>query len=168
MNTLTIIEENCKTLAEQRAQLRRRYEAKLKAMLAVNAEHDETIRRLQAECTVTRTALLANLETGRELFKRPKSRGFHGITVGFEKQRCSITMPDETILVDRITKLLPAAQAESVLDRSVSLIRAAFKKLPREALQKLGCSLVSGADRPIVHANDDDIEALVQKSVGEV
>ena len=166
MNTLNIIEDHCKTLAEQRAHLRRRYEAKLKAVLAVNAEHDEAIRRLQAECTVTRAALLANLEAGRELFKRPKSRGFHGITVGFEKQRCTVTMPEESILVDRITKLLPTAQAESVLDRSVSLIRAAFKKLPRETLQKLGCSVVSGADRPIVHANDDDIEALVQKAVG--
>jgi hypothetical protein len=167
MNTLNIIEGNCKTLAEQRAHLRRRYEAKLKAMLAVNAEHDEAIRRLQAECTVTRAALLANLEAGRELFKKPKSRGFHGITVGFEKQRCTVTMPEESILVDRIAKLLPAAQAESVLDRSVSLIRAAFKKLPRETLQRLGCSVVSGADRPIVHANDDDIEALVERAVGE-
>lgn len=166
MNTLTRIEENCKNLAEQRAHLRRRYETKQKAILAVNTEHDEAIRRLQAECTVTRATLLANLEAGRELFKKPKSRGFHGITVGFEKERCSVTMPDEVILVDRIVKLLPAAQAESVLDRSVSLIKAAFKKLPHETLQKLGCSVVSGADRPIVHANDDDIEALVERSVG--
>jgi hypothetical protein len=153
MKILTIIEDNCKTLAEQRAQLRRRYEAKLKAMLAVNAEHDEAIRRLQADCTVTRAALLAQLETGREFFKK--------------KERGTVTMPEETILVDRIAKLLPAAQAETVLDRSVSLIKAAFKKLPRETLQKLGCSIVSGADRPIVHANDDDIEALVHKTVGE-
>ena len=116
---------------------------------------------------MTRATLLSNLEAGREFFKKPKSRAFHGITVGFEKQRCSLLMPDESILVDRITKLLPAPQAESVLDRSVSLIKAAFKKLPRETLQKLGCSLMSGADRPIVHTNDDDIEALVQKSVGE-
>jgi len=167
MNTLTIIEGNCKTLAEQRAHLRRRYEAKQKAILAVNAEHDETIRRLQADCTVTRAALLANLEAGRELFRKPKSFGFHGITVGFEKQRCTVTMPDEAILVDRIAKLLPAAQAETVLDRSVSLIKAAFKKLPRETLQWLGCSIVSGADRPVIYANDDDIEALVQKAAGD-
>ena len=166
MKILTIIEDNCKTLAEQRAQLRRRYEAKQQAVLAVNAEHDEAIRRLQAECTVTRTALLAHLEAGRELFKKPKSRGFHGITVGFEKERCTVTMPEESILVDRIAKLLPAAQAETVLDRSVSLIKAAFKKLPRETLQKLGCSIVSGADRAIVHTNDDDIEALVGRAVG--
>ena len=108
MNTLTIIENNCKTLAEQRAQLRRHYEAKMKAVLAVNAAHDEAIRRWQAACTGTRATLLANLEAGREFFKKPKSRGFHGITVGFEKQRGSITMPEEKILVDRIAKLLPA------------------------------------------------------------
>jgi hypothetical protein len=76
-------------------------------------------------------------------------------------------MPETTILVDRIEKLLPAKQAETVLDRSVSIIKTAFKKLPRELLQRLGCNIVSGADKPVVRANDDDIEALVQKSLGE-
>jgi len=165
-NTLNTIENHCQVLAEQRARLRRRFEARQKALLAVGAEHDEGIRSLQAECGGTRAALLAELEAGREFFKKPKSRTFHGITVGFEKARCAVLMPEESLLVDRIEKLLPAAQAEAVLDRSVSVIRAAFKKLPRETLQRLGCSVVTGADRPVIHAQDDDIEALAGRTVG--
>ena len=159
-NGLMNIEANCLRLMEQRARLRKRYEAKQKALLAVEAEHDEGIRAGAAECGATRAALLAELEAGREWFKKPKSRVFHGITVGFEKARCAVLMPEEAVLVDRIEKLLPPAQAAGVLDRSVCLIKSAFKKLPREVLQTLGCSVVSGADQPIIHAADDDIETL--------
>ena len=162
-NLLSIIEMNCAELAELRGRLRRRYEAKLKAVLAIEAEHDDAIRALQEDCTATRRSLLKNLEGGRELFRKPKSQTFHGITVGFEKARASVTMPDEGILVDRIEKLLPPAQAETVLSRSVTVIRNAFKKLPADVLQKLGCSIVTGADQPIVHTQDDDIEALVHQ-----
>jgi hypothetical protein len=164
---MIVIEENCLQLAEVRGKLRKKFELKQKAQMVLDAEHNEDIRKLQTECNAARSTLLANLETSRDLFNKPKSREFHGITVGFKKGQDKVTSPDEAILVDRIEKLLPAKQAETVLDRSVTIIKAAFNKLPREILQKLGCSVVSGADKPIVHANDDDIETLVQKSLGD-
>jgi len=167
MNAMIVIEENCHQLAEVRGKLRKKFEAKQKAQMALDAEHNEAIRVLQMECNTARSTLMTNLGSGRELFKKPKSREFHGITVGFKKCQDKLTMPDETLLVDRIEKLLPAKQAETVLDRSVSIIKDAFKKLPREILQKLGCSVVSGADKPVVHTADDDIETLVQKSLGD-
>ena len=52
------------------------------------------------------------------------------------------------------------------IDRAVKVIKSAFKKLPVETLQKLGCSLTKGGDKAIVRANDDDSEALVHKSPG--
>ncbi len=76
-------------------------------------------------------------------------------------------MPEDTILLDRIEKMLPAKQGETVLDRSVRIIKAAFKKLPGEVLQKLGCKITTGGDKAVVRANDDDIETLVQKSLGD-
>jgi len=164
---ISVIESNCRDLAELRGKLRKKFEAKQKAQLALDAEHNPGIRELQAQCGLTRAALLANLVAGRELFVKPKTREFHGITIGFEKERDSVTLPDDAILVDRIEKLLPAKQAETILDRSVKIIKAAFKKLPREILQKLGVQIVAGADKPVVHTNDDDIETLVTKSLGE-
>ena len=44
--------------------------------------------------------------------------------------------------------------------------QSAFKKLAWETLQKLGCKRIAGADKAVVRANDDDIEALVNKSLG--
>jgi len=162
-----IIAENCRQLAEDRAKLRRKFEERQKTVRLATILLDKDIRELQGACAATRAVLVTNLETCRDLFKKPKTVEFSGIVVGFAKEQDAITMPENDILVDRIEKLLPAKQAETVLDRSVSIIKTAFKKLPRELLQRLGCNIVSGADKPVVRPNDDDIEDLVQKSLGE-
>lgn len=167
MNLIQEIETACKELSEHRARLRHRHEARQKAVREIDAQHGAELRRLQERCGSVRASLETLVEKARPEFTKPKTREYHGITVGFEKARDSVTLPEDAILVDRIEKLLPAGQAETVLDRSVKVIRIAFKKLPRELLQKLGCSVVSGADKAVVRANDDDIETLVQKSSGE-
>jgi hypothetical protein len=167
MNPINEIETACKELSEYRAQLRRRHEARQKAIRQADAEHSTELRRLQERCGSVRASLETLIEKARQEFTKPKTRAYHGITVGFEKARDSVALPEDAILVDRIEKLLPAEQARTVLDRSVKVIKIAFKKLPRELLQKLGCSVVSGPDKAVVRANDDDIETLVQKSFGE-
>jgi len=166
MNPETIIEANCRQLAESRGRLRKKFEARQKAINDATRQFDQEIRELQGECHGTRAALLASLASARDLFVKPKTREFAGIVVGFEKGRDKVTLPDEALLIDRIEKLLPAKQAETVLDRTVSVIKVAFKKLPRELLARLGCSIVTGADEAVVRPNDDDIETLVQKSLG--
>jgi hypothetical protein len=168
MNTpLTLIETHCRALAAQRGQLRKKFEARQKAINNATRNFDAEIRALQNDCHHTRAALLASVSVGRDLFVKPKTREFAGITVGFVKAHDTLTLPDDALLVDRIERLLPAKQAETVLDRSVKIIKDAFKKLPRELLQQLGCSVVSGADKPVIRANDDDIETLVQRSLGD-
>jgi len=156
------IETTCKELSNLRAQLSRRYETRLSALRALDEQHSPEINRLQERCGALRASLENLVEQARPCFARPKTREYHGITVGFEKARDAIAMPDETILVGRIEKMLPAAQGETVLDRSVRIIKQAFKKLPRETLQKLGCSFIAGADKVIVRAQAGDIEAIVQ------
>jgi hypothetical protein len=166
MNTLLIIETNCRHLAALRGQLRKKFEARRNAQNLLDTAHNPGIRDLQEQCQALRATLLGNLAAGRDLFLNRKTQEFHGITVGFEKERDSLTLPPEEILVDRIQKMLPAAQGKTLLDCTVKVIKHAFKKLPLETLQKLGCSVIKGGDKSVVRANDDDIEALVQKSLG--
>lgn len=165
--SLTTLETNCRHLSDLRLKLRRKFEARQQAINAVAAQHDAEIRQLQDDCAASRQTLLDNLALSRQWFTRPKTREFSGITVGFEKGRAKLTMPPEEILIDRIEKMLPPQQAETILHRSAVIIKNAFKKLDRDLLQKLGCSVVTGSDEAIVRANDDDIEALVHKSLGE-
>jgi hypothetical protein len=170
LNPISVIESNCRQLAESRGKLRRKFELRQKAVNEATRQFDREIRELQGECDCTRAAIMANLETCREMFvgrKTGKTREFAGIVVGFEKERDKMIMPDETTLIDRIGKQLPATVAETLLDRSVRVIKDAFKKLPRATHQALGCSIVTGADQPIVRANDDDIETLVKKQLGQ-
>jgi len=166
MNPLTTIETNCRLLAALRGQLRKKFEARQCARNTLDAAHNPGIRNLQEQCQTLRVTLLDNLTASRDLFLKRKTQEFHGITVGFEKERDSLTLPPEEILVDRIEKMLPEVQSRTLLDRAVKVIKSAFKKLPVETLQQLGCSVTKGGDKSIVRANDDDIEALVHKSLG--
>jgi hypothetical protein len=167
MQALNDIQTNCVQLAELRGRLRKKFEARQKAVTAAVATCDQDIRALQAQCSEARGALLVHLTAARDLFNKPKTREFAGITVGFEKERDSVALPPDEILVDRIEKMLPPAQTSSLLDRTATVIKNAFKKLPAETLQKLGCSIIRGGDKAIVRSNDDDIEALVSRSLGE-
>jgi hypothetical protein len=167
MQALDQIQANCIELAELRGRLRRKFEARQKAVIAAAVAYDPDIRQLQTECAAARGALLNRLGAARDLFNKPKTREFGGITVGFEKERDSVTLPPDEILVDRIEKMLPTAQTSTLLDRTVTVIKNAFKKLPTETLQRLGCSVVRGGDKAVVRANDDDIESLVHRSLGD-
>lgn len=165
-NHFTTIENNCRNLAALRRQLRKRFEARQQAQNQLDAAYNPGIRELQHQCHSLRNALMSDLSTGRDLFLERKTREFHGITVGFEKERDSLTLPPEEILVDRIEKMLPPAQGRTLLNSTVSVIKNAFKKLPTDTLQRLGCAIVRGADKTVVRAKDDDIESLVQKEMG--
>ena len=167
MNALTEIENACRELSDYRAQLRRRHETRMKAIREIDTQHAPELRRLQERCGIVRESLEALVDQARPEFRKPKTREFHGIVVGFEKCRDTIEMPEDTILIDRIEKMLPAKQGETVLDRSVRIIKAAFRKLPQDLLQKLGCKITTGGDKAVVRSTDDDIETLVQKSLGE-
>lgn len=164
---LDLIKKQCAELNRMRGLMRQIHEAKMKTIARITEKPDKELRELQFDCAALRNQILENVESARREFVKPKTHDFGGITVGFEKTRDSIIMPDEKILIKRIEELLPAKQGETVLDRSVALIKVAFKKLPAADLQKLGCQIVSGADKPVVRANDDDIETLVHKSLGD-
>lgn len=167
MTSITQIENACRELSACRAQLRRRHELCLQAVRAAEAGHTSELLRLHERCGALRASLEGLVEQARPEFRKPKTREFHGLTVGFEKARDTIEMPDDDLLVDRIEKMLPVQQGETVLDRSVSIIKSAFKKLPAEVLRQLGCKITTGGDHAVVRANDDDIESLVQRSFGD-
>ncbi len=166
-NVFTTIESNCAELAELRGKLRRRLELKQKAQNALDTEHNAALRELQEKCNATRAVILIQLGGARQEFLSPKTREFHGVTVGFKKSQDKLLCPADDILVKRIEQMVPAKIAETILDRSVTVIKNAFKKLPWETLQKLGCSKVSGADNAVVLTKDDDVEELAKKTLGD-
>ncbi len=166
-NTFSSIESNCAELAELRAKMRRKLELKQKAQNALDTEHNPGLRELQEKCNATRAVILIQLGGARKDFLSPKTREFHGVTVGFKKKQDSLLCPEDSILIKRIEEMVPSKVAETVLDRTTTIIKNAFKKLPWDTLQKLGCSKVSGADNAIVLTSDDDVEELAKKTLGD-
>ena len=170
MTTIELIETQCAALAKSRAELRKLHEAKLRDQRLLDGRHNEGLRESQETCAELRATIETLVEQARPDFlkpKQPKTRTFCGIEVGFEKERDSLLKPEEGVLVKNIEQMLPAAQAKTLLDRTVTVIKNAFKKLPKETLQQLGCSVVSGHDKPVVRTSDEDLETLVMKSLGD-
>lgn len=171
MNTntnLSLIESECRELASHREKLRKQFEARQSAVNRVARDFDTEVRRLQALCQDRRASIVASLEQARDLFAgKRKTQQFAGITVGFKKGQDKIICPEDPILIDRIEKLCPASMGKTLLDRSVKILKTPLKKLAADWLQKLGISVVKGTDEPVVLTNDDDIEALVGKTLGQ-
>lgn len=171
MTTIELIETNCVALAKARAELRKRHEAKLREQRLLDGRHNDGLRESQQQCAELRVTIETLVEQARPDFlkpKQPKTRTFFGIEVGFEKQRDKVLMPEEATLVKNIESMLPASQAKTLLDKTTTIIKAAFKKLDQATHQKLGCRVEIGCDKAVVRTSDDDIETLVQKSLGEV
>ncbi|MDE2104377.1 MAG: hypothetical protein KGL39_44475 [Patescibacteria group bacterium] len=169
-NPFAEIASACTELAGLRGKLRTQFERRQKAVNAATAAYDGDIRQIQERCSATRTALEQLVGDARPEFLRPrqaKTRIFAGIEVGFEKERDQTVWPEESVLVRNIETMLPAKSAETLLYRTVCVIKNAVKKLPAEIKQRLGIRTLTGADSVVIRANDDDIETLVQKALGQ-
>lgn len=156
--TLKEIESACKHLAEVRSTaetLMLKVEKKRQAILD---DHADELNSLAHELTVARSSVALSVQYGRELFKRPKTQVFHGIEVGFQKERDKVEVPAEEVLISRIETMLKAKA--STLVRSVkSVVAEAFKQLTAQEKQMLGCRTITGADAVVVRAQaKSDVE----------
>ena len=96
----------------------------------------------------------------KALFEKPRTRIMHGIKVGVQKQKGSITYEDEEKVISLIKKHLP--EMEEVLVKSEEkLLKRSLETLPAETLQRIGVSSTDAGDEIIIKVVDGDVEKLV-------
>lgn len=150
------IEQLTKTFADAHGQLVSAASDLESEMQAAKRRRLPSIRARAAKTKAARAELLAKLRRHPGLFKRPKTREFFGIRVGFMKGKGSIQFKDADALVAQIRKQLPD-QVDVLTDTKVKPVRAALQQLSASVLKRLGVTVVDAADEPFVKPQEGDV-----------
>lgn len=119
------------------------------------------IKRAAEKAAEAKQTLTAAVEATPSLFAKPRTRLFHGIKVGFTKQKGTVELGDEAGVIRRIRRLLPEEQAELLIRTQESVHKPAVYDLSVEDLKRLGISITNDSDRVVVKVADSDIEKMV-------
>jgi len=118
--------------------------ARVKELVAVAAEREANLR--------------SAIEGSPELFEKPRTLIFHGVKIGYVKQRGKIEWDDP----DRVVELIRAHFNERGLLR-VSYVpdRASLAGLTVAELKKIGCRATEDGDKAVVLPVDSEVDKIV-------
>lgn len=153
------IAEACGRLAQQRGRTQTLLAQIQQEQLAVSRKFERALREEISTLAFLKGAVMSLVLKARDLFVKPKSRSFEGITVGFEKERDSVTIPADEILIPRIRSLLKEKADLLIHTPPETVRRAALNDLSAQELQMLGVRRTTGADNAIVRLEKSDVEA---------
>lgn len=110
--------------------------------------------------------LKAAIEESAGLFIRPKTVIMHGIKVGFQKAKGTISWADSKQVIKLIKKHLPE-QADVLIITREKLIKKALQNLPAADLKKIGCTVNETGDVVLIKSTDSEIDKLVDALLKE-
>lgn len=118
------------------------------------------IRTALGNFTAAHAALKESVETNPALFASPKTRMFHGIKVGLQKQRGKLDIGDAEAVVKLIRKHFPD-QFDALVKTTETPSRAALQNLPAVDLKRLGVRVTDDVDAVLIKAADGDLDKLI-------
>lgn len=156
--------ESIEHLTEEYACARSRLAVEVQALQdEIEAVKRRRLAAIKAALVAARTArddLQAEVENSPDLFKRPKSRIFHGVKVGFMKGKGKLVFANEAKVVAAIKRQLPD-QAEHLIKVTEKPVRKALEQLDTKQLKRLGISIEETGDEVVIKPVDGDVDKLV-------
>lgn len=124
------------------------------------------LKKTVAMMTERQARLKAAIEESPEMFVKPRMFVLHGIKVGLQKQKGSITWEDDEQVVKMIKKLLPDTW-ETYIKVVEKPIKSALESLSVNELKKLGIEAIETGDEVIIKATDSVIEKFIKSLLKE-
>ncbi|HOW51790.1 MAG TPA: host-nuclease inhibitor Gam family protein [bacterium] len=121
---------------------------------------------LVGKAATAKASLITAVKESPTLFEKPRTYSFHGIKVGFQKQKGSIIILDQGKTIELIRKKLPE-QEEPLIKEEYSLIKAALAKLSASDLKKIGVEVTADTDEVLIKSDRDKIEKFVDGLLNE-
>lgn len=165
MPTQAEIEISAKVYAQARGELTDKVAELNEEIEALKRKRMPVIRRKVQVAIEAREELVALVDSGRDLFQRPRTRTFHGIKVGLAKARGKVSWDDAAAVIARIRKLLPD-QAELLIKVTETPRKKALVDLPGADLKRLGVTVAEAGDEVVVKATDTEIDKMVDALLG--
>jgi hypothetical protein len=119
------------------------------------------IKRAVAATADKHAALHAAVDGAHELFGKPRTRTFHGVKVGMQKQRGQVVIDDEERTIARARDLLPEDQVELLVRVRESVHKPAVYDLVASDLKRLGIKIEDDTDAVVIRPTDRDVDKMV-------
>jgi hypothetical protein len=131
---------------------------------AIKKKYATRLRTLINAVIAKREDLHRAVRENRELFEKPRTQVFEGITVGLKKGKGKLSIEDEELTMKLIRKHLP--EMAGVLIRTVEEpCTAAIKKLPDADMKKIAVEIIGKEDRVIIESVDDTIQKVLNSLI---
>lgn len=161
-------------IEERAAQYARAREALATVVSVLQAEIDAcrraampALRAAVSDAADRHSRLKAALQESKGEFQKPKTRIFHGIKVGYMKQRGEVVIEDEEATIRRIRERLPQAQVELLIKTRESVVRGAVYDLIAGDLKRLGIEIENDTEVAVIKPVDSEVDKLVAALLAE-
>lgn len=161
MATLTEIEALAQAYAEAHARLSEDVESVEAAIRTINKKMLPILKRRAADAAAAKQTLVSAVDESPDLFVKPRTVLLHGVKCGFAKKKGRVEWDDESKVVERIERLLPADQVELLVRTEKSVHKPGVYDLTAADLKRLGITIVGDGDEAVVKIAGSDIEKLV-------
>lgn len=152
-------------------QLTKRYAQARDAVNALRDDWDEQLRNMRryrirsikaatAKLAEAKSDLKNAIEAEPQLFKRPRTRVFHGVKVGLQRTKGSIQYADKNRTVELIEKHL-WEQSETLIKTTKTPIAKAIENLAAKDLKRIGATLQPGREQVVIKSTDNEVEKLL-------
>ena len=120
------------------------------------------VRELARAYAVSEAEIIDRLNDAVDEFQKPRTRIFSGLKVGFQTGKGSVVFDegDEQNVIALICDILPEEQAAALIRTERSVNKDAVKRLPKELLERIGCTIDKPENEVVFHSVDGDIERL--------
>ena len=164
MSNLDPILSSTEVLAQRRALLQRLMQQLNAGIEALKADQMPEIRNAIDSASEAWSELEGLVRSNAGLFVKPRTVAAHGITVGIEKAKGSLEIPDPERTVRLIRKHLPEQEHLLVVTRSTP-VKAAVAKLPANELKRIGVHITEAVDRVVIRPAETEVDKLVKALV---
>lgn len=167
MATIREIEEMTKRFADAREALIDARSDFLAERSTLERKHFPKLRRLAVRLKEARVALVAAVESSPQQFEQPRTVIFHGVKVGFRKGTGKIEWENDAQVVRLIRRHFPD-QFDLLVKTTEKPVKGTLKDLPAADLKKLGVTVESTSDVPVVKPIDTDVDKALRAFLDEL
>jgi len=157
---LTRIEELTKSYKDQRQQLSEIVYELQSRIEELQEKYYSAIKESARYTKQAREKLLKEITAHPELFQDKKTYIFHGIQVGYRKQKGSFVWDDDNKVIELIKKYYPE-EWQNFIRTEESILKRSLEQLDAKELKKLGISIVNDQDIPVIKEVDKELDTFV-------
>jgi len=166
MASLGDIEALTKDFSTEREKLSERIRTLEDEINALKRKRLPVIKQTVKSVMDRQDALKAALEESRNLFVKPKTMVFHGVKIGFQKQKGKISWKDDDQVVKLIKKHFPD-QADVLIKTTEKPVKDALQNLSAADLKRIGVTVEETSDQVVIKSTDSEIDKFVDALLKE-